>query len=365
MSILIRGGRIVTAADDYVADVFVDNEHISLIGESLDVDADRVIDAAGKLVLPGLVDPHTHMEIPFGGTETCDNFTDGTISAAFGGVTTIVDFCLQQPGQTFSEALETWHGKIETNKPVVDVGFHIAITDLKEFGTLEDLARTPEEGVTSYKLFMAYKGAIMIDDETLFKSMRVAAESGSIVMVHAENGDAIDVLVKDALAAGNTSPRYHALTRPPETEGEATNRAIQLSHVADCPLYVVHVSCTDAIDPIARARDAGWKVHGETCPQYLFIDFSHIDQPGFEGANTRRRRARSTIRRRCGRRSGRTRSRSSRPTTRRSSSSARRISARTTSRRSRTGPRGSRSGSSSCTPTAWARAGSTSTGSSS
>jgi dihydropyrimidinase len=284
MSILIRGGRIVTAADDYVADVFVDNEHISLIGESLDVDADRVIDAAGKLVLPGLVDPHTHMEIPFGGTETCDNFTDGTISAAFGGVTTIVDFCLQQPGQTFSEALETWHGKIETNKPVVDVGFHIAITDLKEFGTLEDLARTPEEGVTSYKLFMAYKGAIMIDDETLFKSMRVAAESGSIVMVHAENGDAIDVLVKDALAAGNTSPRYHALTRPPETEGEATNRAIQLSHVADCPLYVVHVSCTDAIDPIARARDAGWKVHGETCPQYLFIDFSHIDQPGFEGA---------------------------------------------------------------------------------
>ena len=284
MSILIKGGRIITAADDYTGDVFIDGERVTLIGESLDVQADRVIDAAGKYVMPAGVDVHTHMDIPFGGTVTADNFYDGTVSGAFGGVGTIIDFCLQQPGQNFRQALDTWHGKLESQKPVIDVGFHIAITDLKEHGTLADLARLPDEGVTSYKLFMAYKGAIMIDDETLFKSMQVAAESGAVVMVHAENGDAIDVLVKEALAKGNTAPKYHALTRPPELEGEATNRAIQLARVAGSPLYVVHVSCTDAIHPIERAREAGWNVWGETCTQYLMIDYSYIDQPGFEGA---------------------------------------------------------------------------------
>jgi len=284
MSILIKGGRIITAADDYHGDVFVDGERITLIGESLDVAADRVIDATGKYVLPAGVDVHTHMDIPFGGTVTCDDFNAGTRSGVFGGVGTIVDFCLQQPGQNFREALDTWHGKLESQKPYLDVGFHIAITDLKEHGTLADLARLPDEGVTSFKLFMAYKGAIMIDDETLFKSMRVASENGAVVMVHAENGDAIDVLVKDALAQGKTAPRYHAETRPPETEGEATNRAIQLARVAGSPLYVVHVSCTDSIEPIERARDAGWNVWGETCSQYLLIDQSYIDQPGFEGA---------------------------------------------------------------------------------
>jgi dihydropyrimidinase len=284
MSILIKGGRIITAADDYTGDVFVDGERVTLIGESLDVQADRVIDAAGKYVMPAGVDVHTHMDIPFGGTVTADNFYHGTVSGAFGGVGTIVDFCLQQPGQNFRQALDTWHGKLESQKPVIDVGFHIAITDLKEHGTLADLARLPDEGVTSYKLFMAYKGAIMIDDETLFKSMQVAADSGAVVMVHAENGDAIDVLVKQALAKGNTAPKYHALTRPPELEGEATNRAIQLARVAGSPLYVVHVSCTDSIHPIERAREAGWNVWGETCSQYLMIDYSYIDQPGFEGA---------------------------------------------------------------------------------
>ena len=158
------------------------------------------------------------MDIPFGGTVTADNFYDGTVSGAFGGVGTIVDFCLQQPGQNFRQALDTWHGKLETQKPVLDVGFHIAITDLKEHGTLADLAKLPDEGVTSYKLFMAYKGAVMVDDETLFKSMQVAADSGAVVMVHAENGDAIDVLVKEALAKGNTAPKYHALTRPPSSK---------------------------------------------------------------------------------------------------------------------------------------------------
>ncbi|HEU5213427.1 MAG TPA: dihydropyrimidinase, partial [Gaiellaceae bacterium] len=162
---------------------------------------------------------------------------------------------------------------------------HIAVTDLREGGTLEELARLPEDhGVTSYKLFMAYKGALMVDDETLFRTMQVAAETGALVMVHAENGDAIDVLVKEALAAGNTEPKYHALTRPPETEGEATNRAIQLSRVAGSPLYIVHVSCREAVEPIELAREKGWNIHGETCTQYLFVDYTFLERPNFKGA---------------------------------------------------------------------------------
>ena len=284
MSVLIKSGRIVTAADDYVGDIFVEDGKVSLIGGSLDVEADKVIDAAGKYVIPGAIDPHTHMEMPFGGTVSCDDFTSGTTSAAFGGTTTIVDFCLQQPGQSLPDALATWHEKIERAKPLVDVGFHLAVTDLSDGGTLDDLAKAPEEGVTSYKLFMAYKGAIMVDDETLFKTMRVASETGALVMVHAENGDAIDVLVKEALSEGRTEPKWHAATRPPITEGEATNRAIQLARVAGAPLYVVHVSCDEAIEPIARARTNDWHAWGETCTQYLFIDETALDQPNFEGA---------------------------------------------------------------------------------
>ena len=283
MSVLIKGGRIITAADDYTGDVYVENGTISLLGESLDVSADKTIDATGKYVIPGAIDPHTHIELPFGGTVTCDDFTSGTVAAAFGGTTSLIDFCFQMPGQTFAEALETWHEKIERCKPVIDVGFHMAITDLKEGGSLEGLAKVPDEGVTSYKLFMAYKGAVMVDDETLFKTMEVAAETGALVMVHAENGDAIDILVKRALAEGKTEPVWHARTRPPETEGEATNRAIQLARVAGAPLYVVHVSCKEAIEPIAIAREKGWDIWGETCPQYLFIDDSYLDQPDFEG----------------------------------------------------------------------------------
>src|SRR6266516_4571470 len=235
MSVLIKGGRTVTAADDYVADIYIEDETITLIGESLDQPADKVIDASGKHVLPGMVDPHTHLDMPFGGTVTIDDVESGQTAAAFGG-------------------------------------------------TLEELASLPEEGITSYKLFMAYKGALMVDDETLFKTMEVAAETGALVMVHAENGDAIDVLVKEALAAGNTEPKYHALTRPPETEGEATNRAIQLARVAGSALYVVHVSCREAVEPIALARERGWNVQGETCTQYLFVDETFLERPSFEGA---------------------------------------------------------------------------------
>jgi dihydropyrimidinase len=167
---------------------------------------------------------------------------------------------------------------------VIDMGYHMAVTDLKEGGTLEDLAALPDEGITSYKLFMAYKGALMVDDETLFKTMEVAAKTGALVMVHAENGDAIDVLVKEALAEGHTEPKYHALTRPPETEGEATNRAIQLARVAGASLYVVHVSCQEAVEPIALAREKGWDVWGETCTQYFFVDYTFLERPNLEGA---------------------------------------------------------------------------------
>src|ERR671928_330304 len=284
MSVLIKGGRIVTAADDYVGDIYIDNGTVSLIGESLDVTADKVIDAGGKLVFPGAVDPHTHLEMYFGGTVTCDDFTSGTTSAAFGGTTTHIDFCMQAPGTSFAQSLENYFEKIDRCKPVIDVGFHIGVTDLHTGGSLDELAKLPDQGITSYKLFMAYKGAVMVDDDTLFRTMQTASETGALVMVHAENGDAIDVLVKEAVAAGHTEPVWHARTRPPETEGEATNRAIQLAHVAGCPLYVVHVSCKDSIDPIAYAREKGWNVWGETCTQYLFIDESALDQPGFEGA---------------------------------------------------------------------------------
>jgi dihydropyrimidinase len=283
MSVLIKGGRIVTATEDVVGDVYVEDERITTIGESLDVQADRVIDATGKYVLPGCVDPHTHLDMPFGGTVTIDDFTSGQTAAAFGGTTCHVDFCIQGKGQTFADALEAWHAKRD-GKAIIDSGFHIAVTDLAEGGSLEELATLPDQGVTSYKLFMAYKGALMVDDETLFKVMEVAADTGALVMVHAENGDAIDVLVKQALAAGNTAPHFHALTRPPELEGEATNRAIQLAHVAGCPLYVVHVSCKDAADPIMTAREKGWNVWGETCTQYFFVDYTFLERPDFEGA---------------------------------------------------------------------------------
>src|SRR4029453_12256075 len=232
--------------------------------------------------LPGLVDPHTHLDMPFGGPPPTDDFESGQTSAAFGGTTCHVDFIIQPPGATFAAAVDEWRAKAN-GKQVIDMGYHMAVTDLKEGGTLEELASLPDQGITSYKLFMAYKGALMVDDETLFKTMQVAADTGALVMVHAENGDAIDVLVKEALAAGNTEPKYHALTRPPETEGEATNRAIQLARVAGSPLYVVHVSCPERVEPIQLAREKGWNVWGETCTQYFFIDYTFLERPDFEG----------------------------------------------------------------------------------
>jgi dihydropyrimidinase len=283
MSVLIKNGRIVTASDSTVADVYVEGERVAQIGTALDMAAETVIDATGKLVLPGAIDPHTHLDMPFGGTVTIDDVTSGQTAAAFGGTTCHIDFCIQGKGQSFAAALAGWHEKRD-DKAIIDNGFHIAVTDLEDGGSLEELATLPDQGITSYKLFMAYKGALMVSDETLFRTMEVAAETGALVMVHAENGDAIDVLVREALAAGNTAPVYHALTRPPELEGEATNRAIQLARIAGAPLYVVHVTCKEAVDPIAKARRSGWQVWGETCTQYFFVDQTFLERPDFEGA---------------------------------------------------------------------------------
>jgi dihydropyrimidinase len=283
MSILITGGRVITAEDDFVGDVLVEGETVAAVGASLGADADRVIDASGKYVLPGCIDPHTHLDMPFGGTVTIDDFESGHTSAAFGGTTCHVDFCIQGKGQTFGEALATWHAKAD-GKALIDYGFHIAVTDLLSGGTLEELASLPEQGITSYKLFMAYKNVLQVDDGTLFQAMQVAAGSGALVMVHAENGDAIDVLVREALGRGETAPIHHALTRPPELEGEATNRAIQLARIAGAPLYVVHVTCKEAVDPIRRAREQGWDVWGETCTQYFLRSIDDLARPGFDGA---------------------------------------------------------------------------------
>lgn len=284
MGIVITNGRVVTSTGDSEADVRIQDGVIDAVGRDLIRGGDDVIDASGRYVLPGCVDPHTHMEMPFGGTVSCDDFTSGTTSAAFGGTTCIVDFCIQAAGQPIPAALDMWHAKLAKAPPLVDVGFHLAVTDLSAGDGINDLKRLPEAGVTSLKLFMAYKGTIMVDDDTLFRTMLAAADSGCVAMVHAENGDVIDILIHEALAAGHTDPKWHEITRPVATEAEATNRAIALAEVADCPLYVVHVSCVEALNHVVSARRRNRPVWAETCTQYLFRDRSDLDRPDFEGA---------------------------------------------------------------------------------
>ena len=282
MSVLIEGGRIVTASDDYVADVYIEDETITMIGTSLDVDADRVIDASGKYLLPGCIDPHTHFDMPFGGTITADDFQSGQTSCAFGGTTCHIDFANQTRGKSFTSGIEDWHAKAD-GKAMIDYGFHIIVVDV-DGGTLDDLATLPDLGVTSYKMLMAYKGVLLVDDQTLFRVMELAKETGALAMIHGENGEVIDLLVRRAVEQGNLDPSWHAKTRPAVLEGEATNRAIQIAHVAGCPLYVVHVTCEESVDAIARARAKAWPVWGETCTQYFFVDETYLDRPGFEGA---------------------------------------------------------------------------------
>ena len=282
MSTVIKNGTLITAADTFAADILIEGEKIAQVGANLNAPDAEVIDAGGKLVMPGAIDVHTHMELPFGGTVSSDDFCTGQKAGAFGGTTTHIDFVIQGKGETLHQAIENWHRKAD-HKAVGDFGFHVAITDLPD-SVMDEIPSIVDVGVTSLKLFMAYKGALMVDDTTLFRALTKAAEAGMLVMVHAENGDAIDVLVKRALASRQTDPIYHALTRPAWAEGEATMRAVALAGMAGAPLYVVHMTCRQAIDALAYGREHGLPVQGETCTQYLFFTVDDLAKPGFEGA---------------------------------------------------------------------------------
>src|SRR5678816_1565896 len=285
MRTLITNGNIVTAVDSYVADVLIEGETITLIGRDLTSiigSVDKTIDATGKLVIPGGIDPHTHLDLPFGGTSSSDDFETGTKAAAFGGTTSIIDFAVQYKGQALNEALDVWFSKAE-GKASLDYGFHLIVTDLPD-ERLPELKGLIDQGVSSFKMFMAYPGVFLVDDGTIFKAMSTAGERGGLICMHAENGVVIDVLVKRALAEGKTAPKYHALTRPTRAEAEGVHRAIAIAEMAHSPVYIVHLSCYDALKEVQAARDLGLPAFAETCPQYLFLDYSYYEQEGFEGA---------------------------------------------------------------------------------
>jgi dihydropyrimidinase len=281
MKTLIRNGRVVTAVDDYKADILIDGETVSTIGARLDMEADRVIDASGKLVIPGGIDPHTHMELPFGGTESSDDFRTGTIAAAHGGTTTIIDFAVQYKGQSLVEGLDNWHRKAE-GKCAIDYGFHLITTELED-NQIEEMHALIDEGVTSFKMFMAYPGVFLVDDATIFRAMSAAGERGGLICMHAENGIVINEIIKRALAQGRTAPKYHALTRPTRAEAEGVHRAIAIAEMAESPVYIVHLSCADALNQVREARDRGLPAFAETCPQYLFLSIDNYGDD-FEGA---------------------------------------------------------------------------------
>jgi dihydropyrimidinase len=280
---VIRNGTIITAADKYLSDVAIRDGRIDAIGKALPAEnAEKVIDATGRLVMPGGIDVHTHLDMPFGGTTSADDFESGTIAAAFGGTTTLIDFAIQYKGQTLHHAFDTWMQKA-SGKAVADYAFHCIITDLAG-AQLQEMKTLVQEGVPTFKLFMAYPGIFMLDDASIFRAMSAAADTGGMICMHAENGGAIDVIVQRALAEGKRAPKYHALTRPTTAEAEATSRAIALAEMAGAPVYIVHLSCNDALEKVREARDRGLRVYAETCPQYLYLSLENMDVPGFEGA---------------------------------------------------------------------------------
>ena len=291
MTILIKNGSVVSSTGTIQADVLIDGEKIvaviapgdTSLGANLETSADQVFDAQGKYVIPGGVDVHTHMELPFGGTFASDTFETGTRAAAWGGTTTIIDFAVQKFGERVQDALAAWHAKAD-GQCAIDYGFHQIIGGVDD-DSLKAMDELVDEGITSFKLFMAYPGVFYSDDGQILRAMQTAANNGSTIMMHAENGIAIDVLVQQALAEGKTDPKYHSLTRPWETEAEATNRAIMLAKMTGTPLYIVHMSAKQAVNVVQQARDEAWNVFGETCPQYLYLSLEdHLSQPGFEGA---------------------------------------------------------------------------------
>ncbi|MFD4443043.1 dihydropyrimidinase [Nocardia sp. NPDC058519] len=291
MRTFIHGGTVVSATGSQLLDVLIENETIvavlqpgsTALGADLAADADTVIDATGKYVIPGGVDGHTHMQLPFGGTEASDTFETGTRAAAWGGTTTIVDFAVQKPGQRVQDTLAEWHAKA-AGLCAIDYGFHQIIGDVND-ESLKGMSELVSEGVTSFKLFMAYPGVFYSDDGQILRAMQSAGDLGALMMMHAENGIAIDVLVEQALARGDTSPYFHGTSRPWQMEAEATHRAIMLAQLTGAPLYVVHVSAKQAMEQIVTARDNGRNVFAETCPQYLYLSLEEqLGAPGFEGA---------------------------------------------------------------------------------
>ena len=281
MSTLITSGRIVTADQEYTADVFVEKDRITAIGPGLNVTADDVVDARGKYVIPGGIDVHTHLDMPLGSTTSSDDFETGTRAAAFGGTTCIIDFAVQSRGQRMRDALDIWRKKGE--KSTVDYGLHMIITELPG-AHLEEMDDMVREGVTSFKLFMAYPDTLMVDDDTISRALRRTVDNGALVCIHAENGQLIDALVRSALSEGKTAPVYHALTRPVSAEAEAVGRAIALAEKAHAPVYIVHVTSADALRKVASARARGTPAFAETCPQYLLLSIDDLARPGFEGA---------------------------------------------------------------------------------
>ncbi len=290
MSLFIKSGTVISATGAGQNDVLVDGETITAVfapgsapALSAESGADRVIDATGKYVIPGGVDVHTHMELPFGGTFASDTFETGSRAAAWGGTTTIVDFAVQSHGRGVRECLDEWMAKAENNC-AIDYGFHMIIGDVND-DSLREMTKLVDEGITSFKLFMAYPGVFYSDDGQILRAMQNAANSGGLIMMHAENGIAIDVLAEQAVARGETDPINHGLVRREEFESEATHRAIKLAKVGAAPLYIVHLSASEALVEVARARDGGANVFAETCPQYLYLSLEdHLGAPGFDGA---------------------------------------------------------------------------------
>jgi len=282
MRTLISGGTIVTAEGSYPADVLVDGERIVQIGQGLaaTVSADETIDASGRYVIPGGIDVHTHMELPFGGTFAKDTFETGTRAAAFGGTTTVVDFAVQSKGKSLREGLDAWHAKAEGNA-VIDYGFHMIMSDVTD-ASLAEMDQLVAEGIPDFKLFTAYPGVFYSDDGAIFRAMQRTAKNGGLIMMHAENGLAIDVIAADTVAAG-TDPIGHGLARYSGLEGEATSRVIRLAEAAKVPVYIVHLSAREALDAVRMARDEGLPTFAETCPQYLFLSLDDLGH-GFEGA---------------------------------------------------------------------------------
>jgi dihydropyrimidinase len=278
---LVKGGTVVTATETLNADVLIEEERVSAIALNLDVEADTVIDASNRYVMPGGVDPHTHMDLPFGGSFCSDDFSTGTRAAAFGGTTTIVDFALQDAGEGLRQGLDRWFEKAQ--KAQTDYGFHMIVREVND-QVLKEMDELVGEGVTSFKLFMAYPGVFMLDDASIFRAMQRAADSGALIMMHAENGGPIDILVQQYLAQGKTDPVNHGLTRPASMEGEAVHRAFKLAELAGTPAYIVHLSSRDALNAVREARDRGLPAFAETCPQYLYLSLDDLARPGFEGA---------------------------------------------------------------------------------